>query len=113
MRLPRPGSLRARLLAELAGSGFPPSTVALALLCLPDRPNAILRVRQVLVRDWARGLVRRLDPDQWAGRYSPDGPRRGRRPWRWALTPAGLAVVLRTRRRRKPPTRPRPARTST
>jgi hypothetical protein len=96
---PRAGSLRARLFAVLRESPLPVTTVDLAMLAL-DRCNAVLRVRQVLVRAWARGEVLRLDPLRPAlPRESYRGA--GRWAFRWALTPLGLAVAL---------ARPRPAR---
>lgn len=77
-RRARPRSLARRVLAELARSPLPVSTVDLALICAFDRRNRRVRTYQVLVRQEQLGRVRRVPP-------LPHADHRGRRPYRWVL----------------------------
>lgn len=77
----QPRSLRARVTRVLRQSPLPVSTADLARICAPEKPHAVLRVRQVLAGEERRGRVRRLPP---LPRH-PD-PQRGRPSLRWVLT---------------------------
>lgn len=90
LRPARPGSLRARIFAVLRECSFPASTFELCSACAADLPNGMVRVLQVLYREELYGRVRRIGP---AGPMDPTGPRPGRPPMRWALTPLGLMVA--------------------
>jgi hypothetical protein len=102
--LVRRDSLRGRLFACLAESPLPVSTVGLYLICAAGLPNGRVRVWQELTDQERRGRVLRLPPLPHDGR-DRDPPRRGRAPGqgavRWAITPAGLALVLAAHRRRR------------
>jgi hypothetical protein len=82
-------SLRAKLFEVMATCpAVPLSTTELALLVAFDKPNRYVRVLQVLNRQERKGRVYRFDP------VEPAEATRGRRAYRWALTPVGLRIAL-------------------
>lgn len=80
--VPPRSSLAERVLHCLRESPLPNSTVELALVCAPEKPNGRLRVWQTLARLECRRRVRRLPP-------LPGGGPGRKNPLRWVLREGG------------------------